>query len=136
MWGLKLRGLRAFRWRASEVRKESGVKQAIMGEVSNPSSRSGNRVLTSPPAASLLNFGLAVTSTAASEGDFAKLGTYVLNQAARRVARSGYSVGGAAPCTLADLSPAHNRFLLKTANVLDGTLRARKTQARKHLWRS
>ena len=68
---------------------------------------------------SLLACGLMVTGSVARGGEFIRLDTQVLNRTARRVAGAGFSVGRGIFSTLADLRTAHNRFLLKTANVFD-----------------
>ena len=55
--------------------------------------------------------------------------THILNPTARRVAAVGSTIRRGLLFTLTDLRSAHNRYLLKTANILGRTPRAKNTQA-------
>ena len=80
---------------------------------------------------SLFNYGLTVTGSAISLEGLQGVDTKMLNPVARRVAAAGYSIRREVLFILADIRSARNHYLLKAANVLDRTLRAARTQARK-----
>lgn len=78
---------------------------------------------------SLIGFGLTLSDAAAGEEDARQIDNRALNPTARRVTGAGYTARREILCSLAYLRSTRKRYLLKTASVLDCTLRAKGTQA-------
>ena len=109
---------------------------AVFQKVSNSVWGLENRVLTISAHAlieSLLNYGLTITGSAASMIEFGNIDKKIMNPIARRITGVGYSARREVIYPLADIRSAHNHYLLKVANVMDRTLRARGTQAQKRM---
>ena len=96
----------------------------------------GNRIRTTAAHAligSLLNYGLAVTRSAATEDDLQQKNARVLNPAASRIAGVGPTIRRAALYTLADARTMQNHYLLKVANTMDRASRASATRVRRNM---
>ena len=134
--GLTLDNVWSFHTHMSDTQRKMRMRIAILNKVSNSVWGLENRILTITVHAlieSLFSYGLTVTGSASPLEDFEDIDKQILNPVARRVTGVGFSARREIIYPLADIRSAHNHFLLKVANVLDRTLRARQTQAQKRL---
>ena len=79
---------------------------------------------------SVANYGLATFGSHITKKDENELDAILLNRAARRVIGTGITVRREILHMLADTRTATNRYILKTANILDRTMRATGTTAK------
>ena len=84
---------------------------------------------------SVVGYGLATAGSRANALELRALDTRYLNRAARRVVGTNITMRTETLMFLADLSTAQNQCILKQANVLDRTLRAKGTNAQAEAWR-
>ena len=124
----------AFHDHIRAMKRKLKVRLVVLRKVGNSSWGSENCILTTTVRAlmeGLFNYGLTVTVPAICLGDLDRADTKMLNREARRVGAAGYSIRREVLFTLADIRSARNHYFLKVANLLDRTLSAARTQARK-----
>ena len=117
-----------------DIQMKLRVRRAILRKVGGTSWGLENRILTTTAHAlveSVINYGLTIAGSSASEEDMRSLDTRVMNPVARHITGVSPTIRREILYTLADLRSTQNRYLLKVANIIDRALRAKNARIQK-----